>query len=92
MPRYFGLDAHKEVVQVCCLEADGTEVCNRRIPCTRDALLDWARNHLRADAQLAIEATTNTWALVGLVRPFVARVVVSNPMKTRAIAEARERA
>ena len=32
--------------------------------------------------------TSNTWAFVRLIKPYVAKVVVSNPMKTKAIAEA----
>ena len=39
--------------------------------------------------QIALEATTNTWAVVALLRPFVARIVVANPLRTRAIAEAK---
>lgn len=35
-----------------------------------------------------MEATTNSEAIAWLLRPLVARVVVSNPRKTRAIAEA----
>ena len=89
MNRFYGLDVHKEVIQICCLEADGTELSNRRIPCTRDALLTWAQEHLSREDELALEATTNTWAIVELLRPLVKRLVVSNPLKTQAIAEAR---
>ena len=39
--------------------------------------------------EVAIEATCNTHAIVRLIEPRVARVVVSNPQKTRAIAEAK---
>jgi len=39
--------------------------------------------------EVAIEATCNTHAIVRLIAPRVARVVISNPMKTRAIAEAK---
>jgi transposase len=39
--------------------------------------------------EVAIEATCNTHAIVRAIEPRVARVVVSNPMKTRAIAEAK---
>ena len=38
---------------------------------------------------MAIEATCNTHAIAELIEPRVARVVVSNPQKTRAIAEAK---
>ncbi len=36
-----------------------------------------------------MEATTNTWPVVDLLRPYVGDVVVSNPIKTKAIAEAK---
>ena len=36
-----------------------------------------------------MEATTNSDAIATMLRPLVARVVVSNPRKTRAIAEAK---
>ena len=35
------------------------------------------------------EATTNCWAVADALRPHVARVVVSNPMATKAIAMAK---
>jgi len=38
---------------------------------------------------VAIEATGTTHAIVRLIRPDAAKVVVSNPQKTRAIAEAK---
>lgn len=89
MRRFIGLDVHKQVVQVCCIEADGTERFNRQLRCSRQVLQDWARQNLDPADELALEATTNTWAVAELVRPFVKRVVVSNPLKTKAIAEAR---
>jgi transposase len=36
-----------------------------------------------------MEATTNTWAVAGLLRPFVKEVVIGNPLRVRAIAEAK---
>ncbi|MCC6426513.1 MAG: IS110 family transposase [Phycisphaerales bacterium] len=89
MSKFFGLDAHKEVVQICCLDTDGKEVFNRRLPCTREALTELAKEHFGTGDELAIEATTNTWAIVELLRPFLSRVLVSNPLKTKAIAEAK---
>jgi transposase len=44
---------------------------------------------LGAEARVALEATSNTWAVVRVLRPLVAEVVVSNPVKTKAIAEAK---
>jgi transposase len=39
--------------------------------------------------EVALEATVNTYAIATLLERYVARVVVSNPQKTRAIAEAK---
>src|SRR6266700_4028872 len=39
--------------------------------------------------RVALEATTNSDAIATMLRPLVRRVVVSNPRKTRAIAEAK---
>jgi transposase len=89
MPRYFGLDVHKDVVQVCCLDDTGKVLTNARIPCTREALTAWADAHLAAEDHVALEATTNTWAVVDLLATRAARLVVSNPLKTKAIASAR---
>lgn len=89
MSRYYGLDVHKEVVQICCLNAEGQELSNSQVPCSRERLLDWAQHNLKTDDHLALEATINTWAIVDLLRPFVTHLVVSNPMKTKTIAEAR---
>ena len=43
----------------------------------------------RPDDEVALEATTNSDAIATMLRPLVRRVVVSNPRKTRAIAEAK---
>lgn len=89
MPRFIGCDVHKKQVTICILAADGRVLARLRIPCTREALVELGRRHLRLDDQLALEATTNTWAVVDVVEPFVGRVVVSNPLRTRAIAAAK---
>jgi transposase len=38
---------------------------------------------------VALEATTNTWGVVAILKPFVKEVVVSNPLRTKAIASAK---
>ncbi len=47
------------------------------------------RDELGPDDQVILEATFNTWQLTDLLRARVRRVVVSNPMKTKAIASAK---
>jgi transposase len=83
------LDLHKKVVQAIVLDDDGRVVHRDRFPATRQALIRFARLHLSPTTRLAIEATTNTWAVTRLLQPFVAEVVVSNPLRTRAIAQAK---
>lgn len=88
MKRFIGLDVHKTVVEVCAIDEAGACLFRRRIGCTREILLIFAEELTKEDA-IALEVTTNAWAVADLVEPFVGRVVVSNPMKTKAIAEAK---
>lgn len=88
MPQFIGLDIHKTIVAVCAVDAQGT-VCTRlRFPLTRTTLTAWARQ-LTAEDAVAVEATTNTWAVIALLQQTPARLVVSNPLRTRAIATAK---
>src|SRR6516165_2924855 len=59
-----------------------------KIGVTPEALRAWA-DGLRGDDQVALEATGNSDAIANLLTPLVGRVVVSDPSKTRAIAEAK---
>ena len=87
MARRIGLDVHREFAQVAVWE-DGVVRQAGQIATTPDGLRAFADSLLPSD-EVAIEATSNTHAIVRLIAPRVARVVISNPMKTRAIAEAR---
>ena len=87
MVRYIGMDVHREFAQLAVLE-DGLVRDEGRIGVTPEALRAWA-DGLRADDQVALEATGNSDAIANLLTPLVGRVVVSNPSKTRAIAEAK---
>lgn len=89
MPRFVGCDIHKKQVTVCALDEKSRVVARHRVACTRDALVRFAEQHLRSDDRLALEATTHTWAVVELLEPYVEKVVVSNPLRTRAIAFAK---
>jgi transposase len=89
MPRFIGCDLHKKQVTLCMLDAVGRVVGQFHIPCTREALVRFGREQLRPDDQLALEATTHSWAVVELLEPLVGRIVVSNPLRTRAIAAAK---
>src|SRR5712691_4643001 len=85
--RSIGLDVHKRFAEVAIIEGKGPPV-RRRIGTTTPALRAFART-LRPDDQLVLEATMNTWAIADLLRESGARVVISNPLRTQAIAEAK---
>jgi transposase len=84
--RYIGMDMHREFAQLAVVE-DGLVRDEGRIGVTPEALRAWASG-LRSDDEVALEATGNSDAIANLLMPLVGRVVVSNPSKTRAIAEA----
>lgn len=87
--KYIGLDVHKRIVVVCAVDASGKVLFRESFPMTREALLNFAKQHITPEDHVALEATTNCWAVVGVLAPLVARVVVSNPLATKAIAWAR---
>ncbi len=85
--RLFGLDVHREFTQVAMLE-QGRITHLGRIPTTPEALRAFAQT-LSADDQVVLEATGNTYAIVQVLQQHAGRVVVSNPVQTRAIADAK---
>jgi len=89
MLRFVGCDVHKRTAVFAILLEDGTLFASYTVPVTREALAAFAERQLSFADRLAMEATTNTWAVAGVLRPFVKEIVVSNPLKVRAIAEAK---
>src|SRR6266540_4093033 len=87
MRRCIGLDVHREFAQVAIWEAGVVRQAGR-IQTTPEALREFAGS-LCASDEVAIEATGNTHAIARLLERHVGRVVISNPQKTRAIAEAK---
>lgn len=88
MKRLIGLDVHKTVVEVCAIDEKGRRLFRRRLDYTRAVLLAFAEQ-LTANDAIARGVTTNASAVPDLLEPFVGRVAVSNPMKTKAIAVAK---
>src|SRR5712691_5684651 len=87
MRRCIGLDVHREFAQVVIWQ-DGTVRQAGQIATNAEALRLFADSLCETD-EVALEATCNTHAIARLLEGRVARVVVSNPQKTRAIAEAK---
>lgn len=89
MTRYVGLDVHKRFVEYCILDAAGKKVSRGQVSCVRATLEVFAKDVLQPTDHVALEASTNTWSVVAILRPHVAELVVSNPLRTKAIAEAK---
>ena len=89
MVRSVGLDVHKRVVEACIVDHTGNVVHRERFALNRHTLTVFATKVLRPSDRVALEATTNCWAVADVLRPHVARVLVSNPMATKAIAQAK---
>lgn len=91
MPKFIALDLHKKFTEACILLADGSVLVRLRFPTTRDALIAFAQQqHLSpTEDLLVVECTFNTWPVVETLTRFVKEVIVSNPLRTRAIAEAK---
>ena len=86
MRRCIGLDVHREFAEVAIWE-DGVVRSAGQIQTTPEALRLFAESLVYDE--VALEATCNTHAIARLLERHVGRVVVSNPTKTRAIAEAK---
>ncbi len=85
--RCIGLDVHREFAQVAIWRG-GLVIQAGRFATTPEGVRAFAEGLGAAD-EVALEATGNTWAIAMLLASRAGRVVVSNPAKTRAIAEAK---
>jgi hypothetical protein len=85
--RCFGLDVHRDFAQVAIWE-DG-EVRQAGTFATTPQEVRAFADSLGPRDEVALEATGNTWAIATVLQCRAGRVVVSNPAKTRAIAEAK---
>ena len=87
MIRYVGLDVHKVWTQVAWHLPDGS-VVRQRIA-TQPALLRELAERLTPDDTVALESTTNAFAVAKLLRRRAGKVLISNPLKTKLIAESK---
>lgn len=87
--RFVGLDVHKTVTQSAIVNPRGDQLSSDRFGCSRSELELYARTQLLPTDRVALEATTNTWGIVEILEPYVQEVVVSNPLRTKAIASAK---
>ena len=85
---FYGLDVHKEFLQVCALDKDGETRRDFRVGGTPAAIEKFGRSLDRAD-EVVLEATFHSWAIVQILSRHVDRVVVADPAQLKAIANAR---
>lgn len=86
--RSIGLDVGKHFAEVAISEPGRGTRPGGRISASPESLQAYAAT-LGPDDQVVLEATTNTWAIVEVLERHAGRVVVSNPLRTRAIADAK---
>jgi transposase len=87
MRRVIGLDVHRTFAEVVFWE-DGRLRPAGRVDMTRSGLEGFGRTLARTD-EVVVEATGNAMAVVRVLSPYVARVIMANPLQVRAIAHAR---
>ena len=87
--RYVGLDVHKDVVEYCILDSEGRKLDGGNFICEQSVIVNFAKNVLSPKDHVALETTANTWTVVDILEPFVEKIVVGNPLKTKIIAEAK---
>jgi len=85
--RSVGMDVHRSFAQVAIFDR-GKVVEEFRVDLDHDAVVAFGRQLQKKD-EVVLEATGNTAAIVRLLSPFVAKVVIANPMQVKAIAHAR---
>ena len=86
--RWLGLDVHKDFAELAEALPGGNVRQLGRIRTTPAAMRTFAES-LGRDDQVALDATINTFAIARLLEEHAGRVMVSNPMRTRAIADAK---
>ena len=85
---FYGLDVHKDFIQVCQVDREGRRRKEFRLDGVADTIEAFAQS-LGPRDQVVLEATFHSWAIWRRLRPHAGRVVVANPLQVKAIAHAR---
>ncbi|MET4323862.1 hypothetical protein ABIC02_007654 [Bradyrhizobium sp. RT5a] len=86
MRRVIGIDVHRTFGEVVVWESGRFRHAGR-IDMTRTALEGFGKTLLACD-EVVLEATGNSMAVSRVLAPFVARVIIANPLLVKAIAQA----
>jgi transposase len=85
---FYGLDVHKQFIQVCELDDKGANRKDYRIGGTAEEIDRWAQD-LGPRDQVVLETTFHSWAIHAIVSQYAGRVVVANALQVKAIAHAK---
>lgn len=88
IPRYFGMDIHKNYVMIAAVDSE-QETLLKPFRVEMEKIADWVETHLTLSDAVALEVNSNAWPLVDLFRQHAGEVIVTNPYKTKLIAQAR---
>jgi transposase len=86
--RFIGLDLAKKESQLSALNNAGEQIHSRRFASSRDCFLQLSSELTSCDT-VALEVTTNAFSVARLLSSSGARILLSNPIKTRIIAESK---
>jgi transposase len=84
--RVIGMDIYRTFAEAAVWD-EGRLGHAGRIDMTRTALEGFGKS-LRPTDEVVVEATGNAMAVVRVLSPFVARVIIANPLQVKAIAHA----
>lgn len=82
--RYVGVDIHKRHVMVAAVNARQDLVLAPQ-KVSMHHFPAWAQSHLQASDHIALEATSNAWAIHDQLNPLVAHVAVANTFQLKLI-------
>ena len=85
---YTGIDLHRKTSFITTIDSESRIVKKRNLPNDEGMILNYFSS-LNADTKVVIESTANWYWLYDLLTLHNIPVVVSNPVKTKAIASAR---
>jgi transposase len=79
-PRFIGLDIHRQFVMITAVDAQ-QQVLFEGVKIALDTFEAWSQSQLCETDHVALESTTNAWAVYDVVEPLVAEVIVADAHK-----------
>ena len=77
---YFGLDAHKDTCTLAGMDTPGDVVCAKTFPTSESLLIENVNRLCAKTKWLALEESTQSSWIAGVLRPHVNRLIVCDPV------------